>query len=109
VKQYIVNLFAALAAKRGDRVGISAPLPIGYLMFAAKNFPGQVTVAILENWWDMTACGNPDCPARYFLAKRSSQRYCERGECTRYAVRKKAKKWWAENRAKAPKKRKETK
>ena len=100
LKQPTVDLLLLTATTREGRQGVYAPLPFGYLSFGAKNFPGQVVLGILENWTRMTKCGNPECLAPYFLAKRSTQRYCERGECTRYAVRKKARKWWSENRAK---------
>jgi hypothetical protein len=99
-KQFIVNLFLSAATKRADRAGIIAPLMLGQLEFAAKNFPGQIVLAVLENWHRMAKCGNPECPAPFFFAKRSTQQYCERGECTRYAQRKKSRKWWGENRAK---------
>jgi|SRR5215472_15027453 len=39
-------------------------------------------------------CQNPGCPTPYFLSKRASQKYCERGECTAYAQRQYALKWW---------------
>jgi hypothetical protein len=39
-------------------------------------------------------CGNPECPAPYFLRKRKDQKYCERGKCSAYAQRKYALGWW---------------
>ena len=39
-------------------------------------------------------CGNPDCPAPYFLRKRKDQKYCERGSCSAYAQRQYALGWW---------------
>jgi hypothetical protein len=39
-------------------------------------------------------CGNPQCPAAYFLRKRKDQKYCERGPCSAYAQRKYALGWW---------------
>ena len=39
-------------------------------------------------------CGNPECPAPYFLRKRKDQKYCERGKCSTYAQRKYALGWW---------------
>jgi hypothetical protein len=102
-KQQVVDLLLAAATKSPDRIGLFAPLAFGHVEFGAKNFPGQLLIAILENWPHMVVCGNPDCPAPYFFAKRSTQKYCERGECTRYAVRKKALNWWTNKRAKTSK------
>jgi len=41
-------------------------------------------------------CGNPNCPAPYFLKGRIDQKYCELGPCTEYAHRQYALKWWHE-------------
>lgn len=100
LKQPTVNLLLRMATTRQGHEGVYAPLTFGYLSFGVRNFPGQLVTGILENWTRMAKCGNPKCLAPYFFAKRQTQRYCERGECTRYAVRKKARKWWSENRAK---------
>jgi hypothetical protein len=39
-------------------------------------------------------CENPDCPARYFIRTRSTQKFCEAGTCTEYGARLRANKWW---------------
>jgi hypothetical protein len=39
-------------------------------------------------------CANPDCPARYFKKKRSTQKFCEAGPCVAYAQRQYALRWW---------------
>lgn len=39
-------------------------------------------------------CGNPECPAPYFLKKRSTQKVCELGPCSEWAQRQYALKWW---------------
>lgn len=39
-------------------------------------------------------CENPDCPARYFVKKRRTQRFCEQGPCVQYAQRKYSLDWW---------------
>lgn len=92
-KQMYVDLIMKLLIGRPDSQ-VYAALPLGYLGFAADNLPGQIVQAVLENWTRTAKCANPECPAPYFLAARSTQRYCERGECTKYAVRKKALKYW---------------
>jgi hypothetical protein len=99
-KQTCADLLLKVATQRPGRASVIAPLPFGKLLFPANNLPGQILVGILENWTDMAVCGNPGCTEPFFLAKRSSQVYCERGECTRYAQRQKSKKWWNENRGK---------
>ncbi|MGB2676915.1 MAG: hypothetical protein WAN12_07530 [Candidatus Acidiferrum sp.] len=45
-------------------------------------------------------CGNPDCPAPYYLKSRSDQKFCQsgKGECTAYAQRQYALKWWHEKK-----------
>ena len=42
----------------------------------------------------MAVCGNPECPAPYFLKKRATQRFCERGPCVEYGQRQHALNWW---------------
>lgn len=39
-------------------------------------------------------CARPDCPTPYFLKKRRTQRYCERGDCTNWAHEQSALRWW---------------
>jgi hypothetical protein len=41
-------------------------------------------------------CENPDCPARYFFAKRRSQKYCS-PSCALPAQREFKRRWWAEH------------
>lgn len=93
-KQLIVDAWLLTATKRLGRASVHAWLAVGRLEFDYENFPGQFVLAILENWWKFQVCGNPDCVARYFLAKRSTQRYCERGACTQYANRRYALDYW---------------
>jgi hypothetical protein len=40
-------------------------------------------------------CGNPDCPARYFVAKKATQRYCSE-KCAEVFQKEWKRKWWAE-------------
>jgi hypothetical protein len=72
----------------------------GQIEFAPSNFLGQLVTAVLENWRDFRVCGNPECAAKFFYAKRRNQRYCERGDCSKYAQQQHALKWWRENRQK---------
>lgn len=48
----------------------------------------------LMRWAELTRyCGNPDCPAPYFIATRRSQKYCC-FECSEPAQREFKRKWW---------------
>jgi hypothetical protein len=62
--------------------------------------PGVVVLRTIDQWTficflflrDFMAgrlgvCGNPDCPARYFVKKRRTQMYCQQGPCVQYAQR----------------------
>lgn len=44
-------------------------------------------------------CGNSDCPAPYFIAKKRWQKYCTE-KCAGPAARESKRKWWQDNRAK---------
>jgi hypothetical protein len=93
-KQEVVDVWLAPATKRAGRAGLNALLPRGRLEFDPQSFPGQFVMAILEHWWKFQICANPDCPARYFLAKRKTQIVCEEGQCLRYTQRKRQLEYW---------------
>jgi hypothetical protein len=61
-----------------------------------KNLASFICVLFLRDYAEghTKVCANPDCPAPYFLAKRKTQKYCERGDCTAYAQRQYALGWW---------------
>ena len=46
----------------------------------------------------MRVCQNPDCPARYFIADRRTQKFCSE-KCAGPAQREAKRRWWNENRA----------
>jgi hypothetical protein len=58
------------------------------------NLRAFLFMAITHSSARFARCHNPRCPAPYFLAKRRSQKFCERGDCTAYAQRKYALNWW---------------
>lgn len=68
-------------------------LHTGRIEPAFHSIRAQLTQGVLEQHERLAACQNPDCPARYFLAKRNDQKYCG-GECTAYAQRQYASGWW---------------
>ncbi len=39
-------------------------------------------------------CANPECPARYFIKKRETQRFCEEGSCAVFGRRESNRRWW---------------
>jgi len=95
-KQNIVDAWLAAATKRLGSDGLHAWLVRERLEFDLTSFPGQFVTAILENWRKFRVCGNPNCREKYFFAPRSNSRYCERGECTKYAQQQHALRWWRE-------------
>jgi hypothetical protein len=95
-KQRIVDAWVDVATKRLGLRGLHAWLARERLEFDFDSFPGQFVTAILENWRKFRVCGNPNCPGKFFLAKRSNSRYCERGDCTKYAQQQHALRWWRE-------------
>ena len=54
----------------------------------------QLIQTVLDQHTHFGVCGNPGCPAPYFLKKRKDNRHCEQGPCTAYAQQQHALKWW---------------
>jgi hypothetical protein len=101
--------------QQGDRKLIHRPLADFSDMFlTGLKPPGRTERLLLEfmRWSELTRfCGNPDCPAPYFIAIRRTQKYCS-VDCSEPAQREIKQKWWASNgrrwreaRTKRPKKR----
>jgi hypothetical protein len=93
-KQDFVDDLVHHSAIKYGIAGFIAPITAGRLTAAPQHFLSQLAVAILENWPSFAICGNPECGASHFLAKRKTQKYCERGPCTDYAQRQYARSWW---------------
>ncbi len=66
----------------------------GLLVPDHHNLHAQLAFAALEHARRFACCKNEGCPARFFLAKRRTQKYCERGDCLAHAQREYALKWW---------------
>lgn len=60
-------------------------------------FPLALALAVSELGPDMAVCGNPECPNRYFLKSRKTQRFCDRPACAVYGQREYKRKWWNEH------------
>jgi hypothetical protein len=59
-----------------------------------RNLRGFLAFAVLIYLPLLAVCGNPGCPVRYFVGRRRDQKYCESGDCTAYAQRQYALKYW---------------
>src|ERR1700728_3546551 len=42
-------------------------------------------------------CENPECGNRFFIKRRSSQKFCDAGACVRFAQQQYALKWWGKH------------
>jgi len=60
-----------------------------------SNLRGYLTFAVLWYLPLLAICGNPACPAKYFISRRRDQKFCG-GECTAYAQRQYSLKYWNE-------------
>lgn len=69
-------------------------LQTGTIVPVRGSLHAQMVQGVLEQYGRFAICENPDCPARFYLAKRIDQKYCEHGECTAYAQRIYALEWW---------------
>ncbi len=72
----------------------------GQSVFVAPNYgilPLSLALGVSELWSNMAVCGNPECPNRYFLKGRKTQRYCDRPACAAYGQRQHKLNWWKEN------------
>jgi hypothetical protein len=66
------------------------------------NLHLQLFFGIVENGPKLVVCGNPNCPAPYFLRyKDARQQFCDREECLGYGQRQHKRIWWQKNRARA--------
>ena len=63
---------------------------------AAKRIGAMLQV--MDNARKLHYCGNPECPAPYFLAKKSSQRFCSE-VCAQAGQREAKRNWWNEHGA----------
>jgi hypothetical protein len=68
----------------------------GELIANSGNLKARVALSVLARYHRMQLCANPDCVVPFFLAKRATQKFCQRGECTRYAQNQYALRWWRE-------------
>ena len=76
---------------------IHAPLDGSFDLLLVMKPRSRTERLILEllKWSELTRyCDNPDCPAPFFIASRTSQKYCSR-DCAEPAQRECKRRWWA--------------
>jgi hypothetical protein len=56
--------------------------------------PLSLAIAVSEWRSKMCVCGNPECPQKYFLKGRRTQRFCDRWSCSAYGQRQHKLRWW---------------
>jgi hypothetical protein len=61
-------------------------------------FPLSLAIGATELAPKMALCANPECPARYFLKERKSQRFCDWPACLAYGQREHKRNWWNKHR-----------
>jgi len=59
----------------------------------------SLAIGVGELSHKMAICANPDCPQKYFLKGRKTQRFCDRPPCAAYGQRQHKKNWWHAHRA----------
>lgn len=69
-------------------------IDLGTLFPSPSNLHAQLVLGVLKHSRRLAKCHNPECLNPYFIAKRRTQKYCERGPCTTYAQRQYALKDW---------------
>lgn len=79
-----------------NRDGRFAELDAFYLQLPPPSPFEQALTIFLRSGDRAHYCGNPDCPAPHFLAKRRSQRFCS-DACALPAQREFKRQWWREH------------
>ena len=86
-------------ANDGRRVSIDPRGPEGIEIKAHELWTFICFLLLHDQHAGKTAkCANPDCLAPYFIRRRNTQRFCEAGECVKWAQQGYALRWWRENR-----------
>jgi hypothetical protein len=84
------------------QVGLEWDAPIdldwaqGSVVYVPRTEFQRAVYALLRKSSLAKMCGNPDCPAPYFVAKKVSQRYCC-DKCSEVFQKVWKRKWWAEH------------
>jgi hypothetical protein len=67
----------------------------GQIVYKPENDFERAVYALFLNSSLAKVCGNPDCPARFFVAQRKSQRYCD-ADCAAVFQHESKRNWWKE-------------
>jgi hypothetical protein len=60
----------------------------------------SLSIAVGELSHKMAICANPDCPQKYFLKARQTQRFCDRRTCAAFGQRQHKLNWWHTHKGK---------
>lgn len=71
----------------------------GEIVYKPEDDFEQALYALFRNSSRARVCGNPDCPAPYFVAGRKSERYCGE-DCARVFQQEWKRNWWKQKGAK---------
>lgn len=86
----------------GRAIELSKPLPLTFdwqrsqITYEPQTEFQSALYALFRQSRLAKVCANPDCPAKYFIARRASQDYCSDG-CAKVFQSKWKRQWWAEN------------
>jgi len=67
----------------------------GELEYVPENELEEAVYALFRNSSLAKVCENPECPAKYFVAQRKSQRYCGK-DCALVFQQQWKRNWWKE-------------
>jgi hypothetical protein len=86
------------AMKAGDYLPFECSIGAGRLVPNWVHLRAMLIQGVLEHWKNFKFCGNAECAAPYFIAKRKDQTICDAEICKAEKQRAHALKWWHENR-----------
>lgn len=69
------------------------------LEIQSRDFLGDICLLTLRDCMAgrTGVCENPECGNRFFIKRRSSQKFCDAGACVRFAQQQYALKWWGKH------------
>jgi len=72
---------------------LRADLSRRQILYVPTNSLQRACYSLLQNADKAKVCGNPDCPAPYFIARKAIQRYCS-PDCLKLFQRQWSRDWW---------------
>lgn len=106
VSQTLREAWSKPTAQDRERIILVALIDLGQVYGAntgsryalAQGPIGQALLEAIHSADLMRVCMNPECPARYFIAYRRTQKFCSE-KCAGPGQREAKRRWWNENRA----------